>query len=92
MPLAGCPRRPLADISSEARWASAIAERPLVDLAAASTEPGLRFIERLAPDRAFLRFAEAALVEGRKLVLLGSPRDLRFLVPRGARALKRDII
>lgn len=86
------PRRALADICSEARWASAIAKRPLVDLATASTEPAPRFIERRAPDRAFLRYAQAALAEGRKLVLLGSPRDLRFLLSRGARALKRDIV
>ncbi len=85
------PKRALAEICGEVCWAAARAGRPLLDLAAASAEPGPRFVERRAPERAFLRFAQGVLAEGRKFVLLGSPRDLRFLLPRANRAFKREV-
>jgi transcription-repair coupling factor (superfamily II helicase) len=46
-----------------------------------------RFVEARDPARAFARFAKARLAQGR-VVIAGSPRDLRFLGPRVARASK----
>ncbi|GLR47774.1 helicase-related protein [Sphingomonas astaxanthinifaciens] len=85
------PARALADICSEERWAESVKGRARIDLGAGAGDSPPRFVEQKSPERAFARFAKAALDEGRKLVLLGSRRDLRFLVRRAERVLKRDI-
>ncbi|WP_300975491.1 helicase-related protein [Sphingomonas sp. LHG3406-1] len=84
--------RALADICDEKRWSKALAGRTMLDLAAGLADPPPRFVERRAPERAFKKLAEEVLASGQSLLLLGSPRDLRFLVPRVARALKREVI
>ena len=47
----------------------------------APVDPTPRFIERRDPVRAFRRFAKSVTADGR-LVVAGSPRDIRFLAPR----------
>jgi transcription-repair coupling factor (superfamily II helicase) len=86
------PARAMADICDEARWQKAIASLEQLDLTEGHAEAPPRFIEQRAPDRAFVRFAAAALAEGRKLVLLGSPRDIRFLAARLPRSLKTEVV
>lgn len=85
------PQRALADICSDERWQEALRDRQWLDLAAGRAEPPPRFIEKRAPEREFVRFAKPLMEQGRSLVLLGSPRDLRFLMRRVARAFKRPV-
>jgi transcription-repair coupling factor (superfamily II helicase) len=85
------PTRAMADICDEARWQKAIADLQQLDLTVGREMPPPRFVEQRAPERAFVRFAKAALADGQKLALLGSARDLRFLSSRVARALKTDV-
>ncbi|GAA4036073.1 DEAD/DEAH box helicase [Sphingomonas rosea] len=85
------PRRALADICPNERWQEAIAPLERIDLGAEAGEAPPRFVEQKNPDRAFRRFAKEVLDAKRKLVLLGSPRDLRFLTGRVAKALKLDV-
>ena len=85
------PKRALADICPDERWSEAVEPLARLDLAEERTEPPPRFIERRSPEREFVRFAKATLESGRSLALLGSPRDLRFLAPRIAKALKREM-
>lgn len=85
------PARALADICDDKRWDEAIANLDRVDLAEDRGEAPPRFVEQRTPERAFVRYAKAALAEGKTLALLGSPRDIRFLCPRIARALKVEM-
>ncbi|GAA4021473.1 DEAD/DEAH box helicase [Sphingomonas swuensis] len=85
------PKRALADICSDERWEDAIAGHARLDLAVGREEAPPRFIEHRNPERDFKRFAKGLLAEERTLVLLGSPRDLRFLVPRMAKGLKQSV-
>ncbi|WP_426266775.1 helicase-related protein [Sphingomonas sp. LHG3443-2] len=85
------PARATADICDDARWEKAIAKLDRLDLAEGRGDLPPRFVEQRAPERAFTRFAKAALADGKVLALLGSPRDLRFLGPRVARALKVEV-
>ncbi|MGI4948497.1 MAG: helicase-related protein [Janthinobacterium lividum] len=85
----GLPRRKAsASLVDDAAWKAALATREPVDLARAGEAPP-RFVERRDPARAFARFATAR--GDRRLVLAGSPRDLRFLRPRLERAAKVSI-
>jgi transcription-repair coupling factor (superfamily II helicase) len=85
------PKRALADICAEEQWRGALEGRTLLDLTVDVGEPPPRFIEARSPERDFVRFAKASLAAGRSLLLLGSPRDLRFLTRRIERALKREV-
>lgn len=85
------PARAMADICDDKRWTQATAKLATIDLAEGRGDAPPRFVEQRAPDRAFSRFAKASLDEGRALVLLGSPRDIRFLTGRVAKALKRQV-
>jgi len=83
----GLPRRRAsADLVLEKVWATEIAKRETAKFDVGDEMPP-RFIERRDPARAFARFAKDALADGRLLVV-GSPRDLRFLQPRLERAAK----
>jgi transcription-repair coupling factor (superfamily II helicase) len=83
----GLPRRRAAvDLVLDKAWATETAGRETVTFDVAADVPP-RFIERRNPARAFARFAKSALADGRLLVV-GSPRDLRFLQPRLERAAK----
>ncbi len=79
----GAPRRRApAGLVDAKTWATAIGDTPatLADDGPAEAAPP-RFVERADPIRAFRRFAKPVLADGR-LVLAGSPRDLRFLRAR----------
>ncbi|WP_443025992.1 helicase-related protein [Sphingomonas sp. PB2P19] len=67
-------------IIDDADWHAARAEHREVTLADTAAPPP-RFAERRDPARAFARFAKTLLEDGRLLVA-GSPRDLRFLAAR----------
>ncbi|HXH16849.1 MAG TPA: TRCF domain-containing protein [Sphingomonas sp.] len=86
----GLPRRKAAaDLIADKAWTTALSDRNVVTLDAgdAGDAQPPRFVERRDPARAFSRFAKDALAAGR-LVVVGSPRDLRFLQPRLERAAK----
>ena len=83
----GLPRRKAsADIVTAKAWAAAVAERDTV-LIETSNEAAPRFVEQRDPARAFASFARDVLADSR-LVLAGSPRDLRFLQPRLERSAR----
>ena len=83
----GLPRRKAAaELIVDTAWAKALATCETVAFEIADDMPP-RFVERRDPTRAFARFAKDALADGR-LVIAGSPRDLRFLHPRLERAAK----
>ena len=86
------PGRALRDICSEERWARALAGHDALPLGDLFGEPPLRFVEGRAPERTFLKAARAALGAGDRLALLGSARDLRFVLPRAAKALKLEVV
>jgi transcription-repair coupling factor (superfamily II helicase) len=67
-------------VIDEADWRAARSTHRAVTLAATTT-PSPRFAEKRDPARAFARFAKSLLEDGRLLVI-GSPRDLRFLAAR----------
>ena len=62
-------------------WRAGTDARDAVDLDTPPGEEPPRFVEKANPTRAFNRFARETLAEGR-LLLAGSPRDLRFLSAR----------
>ena len=72
-------RRNADGVVSDDRWRREAGDRAGVALAPFESVP--RFVERRDPLRAFNRFAKAAL-DGGRLLLVGSPRDLRFLGAR----------
>ncbi|WP_070151875.1 TRCF domain-containing protein [Sphingobium phenoxybenzoativorans] len=77
----------IVDAIGEASWAAALAEWAVHPLDANTVEPIPRFIEERSPLRALARFVKP-LLHGRRLVLIGSERDIRFLRPRLAGRLK----
>jgi transcription-repair coupling factor (superfamily II helicase) len=83
-------KRAIRDTASEAVWAKALGhhDRPMLTLEAA---PAPRFVEAKRPMRAFADAARAAIEAGKRIVLIGSERDLRFLSRRAAKALKTDV-
>ncbi|WP_240309348.1 MULTISPECIES: helicase-related protein [Sphingomonas] len=85
------PRRALRDICPDERWQAAVADHEPLAIAGGDSEPPPRFAEQRAPDRAFLRFARDTLAAGERLLIAGTPRDLRFLAPRIARKLKQEL-
>jgi transcription-repair coupling factor (superfamily II helicase) len=84
------PKRAGTDTVSDARWTRAVGDRTLPPVERFA-EPPPRFVERKAPLRAFAKAARDALDAGERLVLLGSPRDVRFLRRRVARTLKMAV-
>ncbi len=70
-------RRDSATLVDVASWDASLAKRRQIALPEDTAEPP-RFVAGRAPARAFGKFAREVLEQGR-LVLAGSPRDLRFL-------------
>lgn len=62
-------------------WNAGLEGRERIDPTPDVADPPPRFVEQRNPARAFDRFAKQALADGR-LLLAGSPRDLRFLKAR----------
>lgn len=85
------PKRAISDTLSEARWTKASDGR-LAEPLTRDREPTGRFVEGKAPMRAFAKAACAAIDAGERIVVMGGPRDLRFLRRRIARTLKLDVI
>jgi transcription-repair coupling factor (superfamily II helicase) len=86
------PKRAMRDICPDERWRTALAGHKPLDLGAAFGEPPPRFVEARAPERAFLKVAKTALKAGERLLLLGTQRDLRFILPRATRALNQEAV
>jgi transcription-repair coupling factor (superfamily II helicase) len=84
------PGRALRDTLSEAAWTKALEKHDLLTIDVEGEAPP-RFVEQRAPLRAFAKVAKAALAAGDRVVLLAGARDLRFLRPRIAEALGREI-
>jgi transcription-repair coupling factor (superfamily II helicase) len=82
------PTRALRDICSEDRWRAAEAEHEVLHIGGGLGEPPPRFVEDRNPSRAFASFAKSELQMGNKLVVMGTPRDLRFVARRVEKLLK----
>ena len=78
------------DVIDDAAWRKAMAARDVVTLAPAG-DPPPRFVESPSPLRACAGLAKDVLGSGGRVVLLAGQRDLRFLAPRLANAVKREI-
>jgi transcription-repair coupling factor (superfamily II helicase) len=75
------------DAVGEPSWAAALTGWEVRPLNADSVEPIPRFAEYPSPLSALARFLRP-LISDRRLLLVGSERDLRFLRPRIAKRLK----
>ncbi len=75
-----------ADLVAARSWDATVAKREVLTLTPETT-PSPRFIEHRDPVRGFAKVARDVLADSR-LVLVGSPRDLRFLQPRLERTTK----
>ncbi len=84
------PNRALRDVAKDAAWIKVLAKRDVVDLGP-SGGAALRFVEAKRPLQAFAKAAKAAIEAELRVVLLGSERDLRFIVRRVASSLKREV-
>ena len=73
------------------QWDAALKGRS-VEPATSDGEPIPRFVESRQPARAFARFAQPLLDAGTRIVLVGLPRDLRFLARRAGATLKREVV
>ncbi len=83
----GLPRRKAAkDLVVAKAWADELAKRDILTIATTGEAPP-RFVEQRDPARGFAKFARSVAADTR-LVLVGSPRDLRFLQPRLERSAK----
>lgn len=76
---------------SAADWDKAIKSWEKADWSTDTATAAPRFVERKSPLAALDRVAKPVLVEGGRIVLLGTERDLRFLRPRLARRLKTPV-
>ncbi|MXP00591.1 DEAD/DEAH box helicase [Altererythrobacter xixiisoli] len=84
------PKRALVDVAGPASWKKALAGRDLLGLQR-QADPPPRFVEARRPMARFRDYAQQAIADGRRIALLGSERDLRFLCRRAARTLKTDV-
>jgi transcription-repair coupling factor (superfamily II helicase) len=82
-------KRVSRSVVADAAWKAALAKRETIALDRGD-DPPPRFVEGSAPLRACARLARAALDAGDRVVLLGGERDLRFLLPRLANAVKAE--
>jgi transcription-repair coupling factor (superfamily II helicase) len=80
------------DAIADEDWNRAAAKWSAITPDLAELEPVPRFAEQRSPTRALGRFADPLLAEGKRLVLAGSERDLRFLRRRVGKALKLEFI
>lgn len=74
------------------RWAEALAQWETLDWTEVDCDPVPRFVERKVPWAAFLRTARQALKEGKRLIVAGGARDLRFIRQRLSREFSADPI
>jgi len=79
------PDRAVRLIADEAVWSDATSKRKIRGLQG-SGDPVPRFVEAKSPLRAFNKFVREVREAGRRLVLIGGARDLRFLRSRFARS------
>ncbi len=84
------PQRAARDICSDERWTQELKGRETIPLIVDPSEPIPRFAQQSNPARAFARFARETFDDGKTLVLLGTPRDLRFLTRQLTKLLKRE--
>ncbi|WP_235425365.1 helicase-related protein [Croceibacterium mercuriale] len=84
------PERAVRDVCPGERWNAALDGRDVLDPADDAGDPPPRFVERKWPLRALKTFAGQAIEAGDRVLLLGSPRDLRFLARRVTKALGSD--
>jgi len=84
------PKRAVRDICDAKCWDKALSSRERLDVTR-TDEPPARFVEGKSPLRAFAKAAREAIAAGDRVALIGSPRDLRFLRGRVAKALKADV-
>lgn len=84
------PSRPAGATVDEATWGALVAEHDSLKLEPAGTQPQ-RFVEARSPLRAFSRFAKTEMSSGKRLALLGSARDIRFLRSRISQALNVEL-
>ncbi len=68
-------------------WDTALRDRTLLDLSQADEQPVPRFVEQRRPERGLLTFIRESRGAGRKVVLTGTSRDLRFIARRAEQRL-----
>ncbi|WP_375250318.1 helicase-related protein [Sphingomonas sp.] len=83
------PARAMVAIVSDRAWHGAVTKRPTLSLDRAG-EPPRRPVEHKAPLRMLATIVREARDAGRRVALIGSARDLRFLRPRVAKALREE--
>lgn len=79
------------DVAAHAVWSKALAGRKTAVIASSDAPPPPRFVETRRPLRAFAAAAKAAIGAGKRVALLGSERDLRFIKRRVAAALDQEV-
>ena len=84
-------KRAARDVVADDRWRNSVADR-LALLANDTVEDLPRFVEHQRPLAALTKVVRSELEQGRRIVLLGHQRDLRFLGSRVAAALKRPVV
>jgi transcription-repair coupling factor (superfamily II helicase) len=80
-------RRGKAPLAGASEWRRALKGRETMLLAEASEKPGRRFVEARNPERAFRAAVSQARNEGKKILIAGSARDIRFFSRRLERRL-----
>jgi transcription-repair coupling factor (superfamily II helicase) len=63
-------------------WTAALAGRERISLSGGEEQPSPRFVEARNPERAFRKAFDEARAAGKRVLIAGSPRDIRFLARR----------
>jgi transcription-repair coupling factor (superfamily II helicase) len=63
-------------------WKTPLTGRSRIDISEGDEQPGRRFIEDKRPDRSFRAAIREAQEKGDRILVAGSPRDIRFLSRR----------
>lgn len=79
------------DAAAQSLWAKDLAAWCAGDPADFDVAPIPRFVEERSPLSALKRFAAPQLQEGKRLLLVGSERDVRFLRPKIAKTFKAAV-
>ncbi|MFC6623188.1 helicase-related protein [Novosphingobium panipatense] len=85
------PGRATRSMCEEQRYQRSLEQHAVLEASGPLGSPPTKFTEKAHPVRAFVQEAKAALDEG-NLLLLGTQRDIRFLLPRVGKALKCEIV
>jgi transcription-repair coupling factor (superfamily II helicase) len=80
-----------AEAASEEAWAKAVAAWSSDEGGASNAAPVPRFAEQRSPMSALKRFAEPMLEDGKRLLLVGGERDIRFLRPKLTKLFKAPV-